>query len=485
MNHRHSAKHKRATLSRRAFFGAAGGAAAGAATLAVAGAHPMVEGHRTTLPVLDDYIGRLCYNENPLGPSPLAMTAMSESISMGHRYPDWYAESLRDDLAALHGVERSQVIAGCGATEILRLCALAFADPDGNVVCPYPSYGQFAGDCAFLGTTVRLSGLDESYRIDLDDMASMVDSETTAVCITNPNNPTGPVVPATDIAAFVDSLPEHVAVIIDEAYHEYIHDPAYESAMELVRQKKNVIVIRTFSKIFGLAGIRIGYAVGESGLITSMFSWHLYATVSRVALEAARAALQDDQHINDTVTLNDQAKQYCFDAFDTLGLEYIPSETNYFMVDVDRSAAEVRAALAEQGIYVRNGWGMPQHLRVSTGTMQEMEDFVTALEDILSQGIHDSRSATITALDGNYPNPFGNATRISYRLAQAQRARLQIFDAQGRLIRTIIDSHKSPGRHALDWNGTDEKGAALASGMYYYRLTAGDFVQTRRMIRMK
>lgn len=481
MNKHNSSSVSRPGLSRRAFFGAAAGTAALALLRPAQAASNLHLGSG----MLRDYVGRLCYNENPLGPSPAAMTAISDEICMGHRYSDWFAESLRDDLGVLHGVERGLVIAGCGATEILRLCALAFADPDGNVVCPYPSYGQFAGDADFLGAEVRYADLDENYRVDLNNVASLVDSETTAVCITNPNNPTGPVVSGSEIASFVDALPPDVVVILDEAYHEYIHDPAYESGMELVLQDKNVVVLRTFSKVFGLAGVRIGYGVAKEALIASMQSWHLYATVSRLALVGSRAALTDDQHVTDTVALNDQAKAYCFTEFDSMGLEYIPSETNFFMVDVG-DGATVRSKLSEAGIYVRVGWGMPNHIRVSTGTMEEMESFISALAEILEQSVAGGGTTPrITALDGNYPNPSKGPTRISYSVAAGGHVLLQIFNVRGQLVRTVVNERRSPGRHAVDWDRTNQRGMPVAAGSYFYRLTAGDCVETRRMILLK
>ncbi|MCK4303445.1 MAG: aminotransferase class I/II-fold pyridoxal phosphate-dependent enzyme [Candidatus Eisenbacteria sp.] len=478
MARKHSTKKRRSGISRRTFFGAA----AGSAALPFLRPMPAIAENRFRSSMLRDYVGRLCFNENPLGPSPEAMTAIHDQVSMGHRYSDWYAESLRGDLAELHGVSSSEVIAGCGATEILRLCAHAFADPAGNVVCPYPSYGQFAGDSNFLGASVRYAALDEDYRVDLATVAAEVDNDTTAVCITNANNPTGPVLPAADIAAFVDSLPSHVTVLIDEAYHEYIHDPGYESAMELARLGKNVVVIRTFSKVFGLAGIRIGYAVGKTELITSMRSWQLYATVNCLGLAGSRAALTDSQHVTDTVDLCDQTKAYCFTELDAMGVEYIPSETNFFMAHVG-DGSHVASELAARGILVRCGWGMPEHIRVSTGTMQEMQDFITALAEILgTAGAGEVLIPKTTALDGNYPNPARGKTRISYSIARPGPVLLQVFDIHGRLIKTIVNESKSPGRYALSWNGTDQRGAPVAAGSYFYRLKAGDTVQTRRLI---
>jgi histidinol-phosphate aminotransferase len=479
MKSQDSTSRKRAAISRRTFMGAA----AGSAALPLIGAGPAAGRPRGSGGLLRDYVGRLCYNENPLGPAPLAMTALQESAPMGHRYPDWFAESLRNELATLHEVERGQTIAGCGATEILRLAAYAFASPDGNVVCPYPSYSQFPSDASFLGATVKYADLDENHRVDLDAMAALVDDNTTAVCITNANNPTGTILSATAIADFVNALPEDVTVIIDEAYHEYIQDAGYASAVELVLQEKPVIILRTFSKVFGLAGVRVGYAVGHGPLINSMRAWHLFATVSRPSQAAAMAALTDDQHVADTVALNEQAKQYCFGEFTAMGLDYIASETNFFMVDVG-DAATVAGKLAEAGIKVRTGWGMPAHLRVSTGTMEEMETFITTLQDILAflADAGESPVLRVTALEGNFPNPFSGRTRIGFSLATSGRVTLQVFDIRGRLVKTLVDDRCQTGRYALHWDGTNTRGHRVAAGSYFYRLAAGNFEQTRRMI---
>jgi histidinol-phosphate aminotransferase len=433
--------------------------------------------------ILRDYVGRLCYNENPMGPSPAAKAAIIAAADLGHRYPDWFAESLRDDLMELHGVGFGQVIAGSGGTEMLRLAALAFAEPGRNVVCPYPSYSQFPSDCSFLGAEVRYAGLDGAFRTDLGAIAALVDANTTAVCLTNPNNPTATVRSALDIAAFVAAMPAQVAVVIDEAYHDYVHDPGYGSAIALAAQGRNVVVIRTFSKAYGMAGVRVGYAVGRQNLISSMGSWQVIATVSRLALDGARAALQDPGHISSTVSLNDDAREYCFTSFDAMGLAYIPSETNFFMVDVGQPAGPVSTLLAARGIQVRTGWGMPNHLRVSTGTMEDMQAFITALTEILGlTGANETPAPGATLLHGNFPNPARAHTRILYTLAARGDVRLAIYDVHGRFVRTLVDRLEEGGHRETVWDGRNDRGSPCAAGSYFYRLETRDGVMTRRMI---
>ncbi len=465
-------------LTRRRFLESAAG---GAACALLSAAPGRAEADRRS-DLLRDYVGRLCYNENPLGPSPAARAAMIAAIDLGHRYPDWFAESLRADLATLHGVSSSRVIAGCGATEILRLAALALAGPGVNVVCPYPSYSQFPSDCSFLGAQVRNAPLDSSHRVDPAAVLALVDANTVAVCLTNPNNPTATLLPAAEVAGLVASLPPGVPLIVDEAYNEYVHDAGYASAIALVVQGTNVLVARTFSKAPGLAGVRVGYGVGAQSLVSSLASWQTFATVSRLALDAARAALTDASHIAATVALNDEVKAYCFPALAGLGLSYIPSETNFFMVDVGQPAGPVSSALAARGILVRTGWGMPNHLRVSTGTMPEMTVFVSALGEILGlAGASGPVSSGATLLHGNFPNPVREATRITYTLAAAGEVRVSIYDIQGRQVRELRTGGQDPGHHAVEWDGRDERGERCAAGSYFYRLEAGRFEGTRRL----
>jgi histidinol-phosphate aminotransferase len=471
--------------------GAAAIALIGYERRAYAGASPGKE-------LLTDYIGRLCYNENPLGPSPLALEAIRDNAGMAHRYPDWYAESLQAVLASRYNLSSGHIICGAGATEILRLCAMALSQQGGNVVAPYPSYGQFPADAELFGSSARYVELDADYRVDLREVINKVDQDTTAVCITNPNNPTGAVVDPKELTDFVDNLPTHVVTVIDEAYLEYISSlltpwsfKSYPSAIDLVRSGKNVIVVKTFSKVYGLAGARIGYAVGPPAVISSMRANQIYATISRPSLEAAKASLDDGSHIMNTLKLAQDTKEYCFHQLDQMGLEYIPSQTSFFMVDVGREADPVRVQLAQRGIYVRTGWGMPKHLRVSTGTKQEMIDFIEALAEILGgirdplANVNDPDVPASFELYQAYPNPFNSSTNIRVLLPISAPLKLEIFDIQGRVVKTLVDRIMGAGEHSFVWNGTNRSGHSVSSGSYFYRLTSGDNVITKKMILLK
>ena len=437
--------------------------------------------------VLTDYVGRLCYNENPLGPPLESIAAISAEAEMAHRYSDWFAESLVSAVGDKYDFSANSIVCGAGASEILRMCAMITCEPGVNVVVPTPSYWQFPADAQLLGASVRNADLDENNTVDFDAILAEVDSNTTAVCITNPNNPTGTVYSPDDLFDFVDALPEGVLTIIDEAYYEYIDIPGYTSAMDLITLGKNVLVVKTFSKVYGLAGARIGFAIGLNETMSDMRAVRILASVSRPSLEAAKAALDDSQHVIDTTNLATEAKNYCFNEFDRMGLSYIPSQASFFMVDVDVNSGWVRGELSSRNIYVRDGWGMPHHLRVSTGTMAEMQTFIIELEDILTSLGSDGKLPLPkqTTMYQAYPNPFNSSTQIRISLPNTMRAKLEVFDIRGRLVKKLVDSIMIAGEYSYSWNGRNMAGNDVTSGAYFYRLTAGKDVITKRMLLVK
>jgi len=471
-------------ISRRGFIGTITGAAA---LSLIELDHKVLADALPYASLSSDYTNRLCYNENPIGPSTAAAEMMKIQAKLAHRYPDWFADSLVAQLADKYNVDNNQVIAGCGGTEMLRLAAMVFTIPGHNVVSPTPTYSQFPDDAQIFGSTVRYADLDSQYRVDLQALRNRVNSATTAVCITNPNNPTGTIVSHADLEVFVSDLPSGIVTIVDEAYLEYIDDPTYRSAIEMVRDGRDVVVIKTFSKVYGLAGARVGYAVGPSNGISSMRAKQIFATISRPSLEGAKVALDDTQHVENTVNLARATKANCYSAFVMMGLEYIPSQASFFMVDVGTDAGYIMAELAARGVYVRSGWGMPNHLRVSTGTRDEMQIFINELRHALHvprPGLDPSRHRLAELFQCN-PNPFNSSTTVRIYLPEGRQTTLDIFDIQGRLVNRLVDGYLGVGEHAFVWNGTNGGGSSVASGTYFYRLTAGENMMTRKMILMK
>ena len=424
--------------------------------------------------------GRLCYNENPLGPSPAALDAMEEAAHQAHRYPDWFSSSLENSIAGMHGVSANKICAGAGATEIIRLVADAFLHAGDEMVTATPTYSQMASEAAANGATAIHVPLMHSYIIDLERILEAVGPKTKLISLVNPNNPLATVFHKGDMEVFMNSLPGGVVVVVDEAYHQYVHSQEYESCIRYVQQGFPMVVIRTFSKVYGLAGARIGYSVAPSGYTSMIASSQNIAMVSRLAQAAAMAAIDDIQHVNNTVALNDQAKQILIDGFNMLSCDYIPSETNFMMFDTGMSASTVATLLAGKGFQVRVGWGMPQHIRVSTGTIEEMTQFVDALSQSLRQGMREGGPPTF-GLNDIVPNPFRVQCTIKISTFSNEKVMLNIYDITGRKVHSLVNGVLAPGVHNITWDGTDFLGRRAAAGTYIIHVQQGEFATTGRV----
>ena len=434
----------------------------------------------------DDYYGRLCYNENPLGPSPAAMTAMQLSVSMAHRYPDWFSSTLETDIASHHGLLQDNICAGTGATEIIRLIADAFLSAGDEMITATPTYTQMASEAVTNGASVVYVPLDGNYVIDLQGILQAVTPSTKLISLVNPNNPIATIFNKTDMESFLNALPSGIIVVVDEAYHHYVQSPNYESCIRFVSAGYPVIVVRTFSKVYGLAGARIGYSVAASNYTSQIASSQLFGMVSNLGQAAAQAALTDTQHLTDTISLNNQAKQILEAGFTSLNLSYIPSETNFMMFDTGTTAATVVSQLASSGFQVRTGWGMPQHIRVSTGSLVEMQEFITALGNVLSQNnVNSNETPETFSLNSIYPNPFNSRCNIKITTAGSEKAILTIHDLSGRKVRTLLNSPLTSGVHTIFWDGKDVHGKGVASGVYIINLIQGEFAASARATLIK
>jgi len=431
----------------------------------------------------DDYTGRLCYNENPLGPSPAAFEAMKEAASMAHRYPDWYSSTLENRIAEHHGLQQNNICASTGATGVIRLIADAFLSPGDEMITATPTYFQMASDATANGATVIEVPVDENYVIDLEGILQAIGPSTKLISLVNPNNPLGTIISKADMEAFLNELPAGIVVVVDEAYHHYVHSPNYESCIRFVEEGLPVIVVRTFSKAYGLAGARIGYSVASSEFTALISSSQLFGMVSNLGQAAAEAALSDTEHVNNTITVNDLAKDYLETEFTNLGLDFIPSETNFMMFDTDTVAEPVAYQLASRGYQVRTGWGMRQYIRVSTGLMNEMQGFIEALKDILDLGMCKGRNKSgeipsTFGLNSIYPNPFNSQCTIKITTLGNEKAMLSIYDTLGRKVRSLVNYPLQPGVHHIPWDGKNAQGNMVSSGVYIIHLIQGEFAES-------
>jgi histidinol-phosphate aminotransferase len=328
---------------------------------------------------------KLASNENPLGPSPLGIAAARAALAEVELYPDSHGFALKQALSAALGVAPGQLVLGNGSNEILQLVARAFLNPGDEVVVAQYAFAIFTTEAVSAGGRV-VTVPARDWGADLPAMRAAVTARTRLVFIANPNNPTGTWHRAPELLAFLESLPEHVVVVLDEAYCEYVEQPDYPNGLDWLSQFPNLIVSRTFSKIYGLAGLRLGYGVASAEMADLLNRLREPFAVNNLALAAGAAALADHEHVERSRRLNTQGLAQLADACARLGLDFIPSAGNFIAVDVGRSAGPVYEALLRQGIIVRPlaPYGMPRHLRITIGTPEQMQRLLAALPRALA-----------------------------------------------------------------------------------------------------
>lgn len=327
---------------------------------------------------------KLASNENPLGPSPLAIEAARAALGGVHRYPDGPATALREALAARLGVLPAQVAIGNGSTDLIDLLARAYLTPGDNAVIADRAFARFR-QCVNArnggARMVPMRGLTH----DLEAMRAACDARTRLLFVANPNNPTGTWNTRREIESLVDRLPEGVLLVLDEAYFEYAEGGDYPSGLEWVRDGAPVIVLRTFSKVYGLAGLRVGYGVGAPEVIEALDTIREPFNSSSVGQAAALAALDDAEHARRAVELNRAQKRRLEAEMEIRGLSALPSLANFLCVDTGRDATVVFRRLLGHGVIVRplSPYGLPSRLRISTGTEAEVSRFLAALDTAL------------------------------------------------------------------------------------------------------
>jgi histidinol-phosphate aminotransferase len=315
-------------------------------------------------------------NENPNGPSPAALNAIRGAMSLANRYPYEETGALTSAIARLHGVRTTQVILGCGSSEILRMAVQAYTSRTRPLVTALPTFETPREHAEAFGVPVRSVRLDASFRLNLAAMELDVPGAG-LVYVCNPNNPTATALGASAIAGFVERVGRtspQTAILIDEAYHEYVDDPAYRTSVALAAAQRNVIVSRTFSKIHGMAGLRCGYAVAHAETIAKLAPFKLAAAVNQFAIAAAVAALGDTERVARERTINRETREYTRKLFQTLGYSVGPSETNFVLLNLQRDARAFRDACRRAGVILGRPFPpLDTYARISIGTMDEMQ----------------------------------------------------------------------------------------------------------------
>lgn len=329
---------------------------------------------------------KLASNENPLGASPKALQAIRDELGELTRYPDGNGFELKKRLAERCGVQSDQVTLGNGSNDILELVARAYLAPGLNAVFSEFAFAVYPIVTQATGATAHVVPAKE-WGHDLPAMLAAIDSNTRVVFIANPNNPTGTWFGPDALSRFLATVPEHVLVVLDEAYIEYAHGGELPDGLDYLAEHPNLLVSRTFSKAYGLASLRVGYSLSSPAVADVLNRVRQPFNVNSFALAAACAALDDVDYVTKSRQLNQVGMEQLEGGLDLLGLTWIPSRGNFLAIDMGRDAAPVYQALLREGVIVRPvaGYGMPNHLRVSVGLLEENTRFLEALARVLAR----------------------------------------------------------------------------------------------------
>ena len=370
------------------------------------GSHAHERSFRAVVRTLDDYepgrsvqqvarefgipleaIVKLASNENPYGPSPGAVAAIPERVSRTSTcIRGRSSTTCARRVAEANRVDPSSVVLGSGSEAIVQLIPRLYVEPGDEVIVSPQSYSRYAVGSAVMGAVVRSVPARE-YHFDLDAVVAAVNERTKIVWLCSPNNPTGTIIRRDEMRAFLAAVPETVAVVVDQAYGEFADDPRYGEGVRLVREgHSNVIVLKTFSKAYGLAGLRLGYAIADGAVCQMLDRIEEPFFLNRAATAAGMAALADTAWLERTLTAIKQGRTYLSDGLSTLGCVVVPSQANFVLVDVVCDARELFERLMRRGLIVRpaDGWGYPTHIRVTVGTPEQNESCLRLLAEELA-----------------------------------------------------------------------------------------------------
>ena len=329
-------------------------------------------------------IVRLSANENPYGPSPNALKAMTNSFGLSCRYPDEHNNVLIDKVAKLNGVDHEQILLGDGSGEILKLCAETFTGKEGGtLVAADPTFEAILNNAKANGAEVVKVPLNSTFAHDLPKMHAATKSGLIYIC--NPNNPTASITPKDELRDFIAKTPRETMILVDEAYFHYADSPDYESVIPLVKEHPNLVVSRTFSKIYGMAGLRCGYCVAQKEAIDRMRSNQMWDSVNIMALAAASASLDDTDQVPNGQRLNSETKTFVISELQRMGHKTIPSQANFIMFDCKKPVVPLIKTLKERSVHVGRLFpALPNHMRLTIGKKSEMEIFLETFRELMT-----------------------------------------------------------------------------------------------------
>jgi histidinol-phosphate aminotransferase len=327
---------------------------------------------------------KLASNENPLGPSPLAVQAIKDKVHTLHRYPDGSGYYLKNKLSETYGVPFDRIVLGNGSNELIELILRTFLSPGESVVQPFPTFLVYEKMVRAIGGHMNSAPLSD-FKVDLKEISRIVTPETKIIFICNPNNPTGSAILKEDMRSFLKKIPDDIVVVLDEAYIEFASDKAVASGLELLDEHPLLVVLRTFSKLYGLAGLRIGYGFAPARVIDYMNRVRQPFNANALAQAAATAALDDFVFVNRTQRVVREGLEYLYQSLEDMGLEYIRTQTNFFLIKVPMGGERVYELMLKEGVIVRSmaSYDLPDYIRINAGLQEENERFVKTLKKVL------------------------------------------------------------------------------------------------------
>ena len=330
---------------------------------------------------------KLASNENPFGPSPRAVEAMRYVLEEVHRYPDGSGYYLTKSIAAKFGVGPENIVLGNGSNEVIEFLAKAFVQPGDEVITSHPSFLMYQKFVQMRGGVNHVIPLKEMTH-DLDAIMAAVSKKTRLVFLDNPNNPCGTIIPPPDLYRFISNMPDYVIIVLDEAYVDFLDKEFHLDVYSLVQNSKNrcgVVFLRTLSKVYGLAGVRVGFGIMDEEIAKCLHKVRQPFNLNKMALAGAEAALGDVEFYEKTLELTRQGKQFLTERANNLGCTCYPSFTNFFLIDVKGDATVLYEKMLRKGVIVRSmkAYGYPEFIRINVGTGEENERFLKALEESL------------------------------------------------------------------------------------------------------
>ncbi|MCM3766894.1 histidinol-phosphate transaminase [Neobacillus niacini] len=327
---------------------------------------------------------RLASNENPSGPSPKAVEAMQKAIFDSQLYPESTSRELREKLGSMHNIHPDQFLIGNGADNVITLIGTAYINPGDEVIYCTPTFPAYRTITLLMGGTPIEVPLQYDYTYDLDKILEVITEKTKLIFICNPNNPTGTILKEGKLKSFLGKLPLHVIVVLDEAYVEFIEEKDYDDGPNFVKDGFPVIFVRTFSKLYGLAGTRVGYCAASPELMEPIRAVREPFAVNRIAHAGALAALDDEKYKHKIIEENRVEKGKLTKKLQSFGLDVTESHTNFLFVDMRGDVLEMANSLMQEGILIRpcTAWGLPSHARITIGTEEQNKRFISALKKI-------------------------------------------------------------------------------------------------------